>query len=198
MTKIVIVDKHGVLSTVNIKDTNKDNLYKKCNLRKNDGFESKTTWKTSVGGVRHHVELWAKQNGRANSENKYDFPPPCDNDLFFGACFLVKVNNDDSGCIEDLDNDIWLKIYEKLFGGFEDLKDNETESEDELEAVPSHLKTSDGYLKDGFIVDSTSDNDPNSNNEENSDAASHPSESESDNENSELDEELYSYTSDEN
>ena len=83
-------------------------------------------------------------------------------------------------------------------GGFEDLKDTETESEDELEAVPSHLKTSDGYLKDGFIVDSTSDNDPNSNNEENSDAVSHPSESESDNENSELDEELYSYTSDEN
>ena len=47
---------------------------------------------------------------------------------------------------------------EKLFGGFEDLgataleDDNET---DELENVPKNKKTKDGYLKDGFVVDSS-------------------------------------------
>ena len=48
------------------------------------------------------------------------------------------------------------KVYEKLFGGFEDLK-SESESEDELDEVPDDMKTKDGYLKDGFVVDSHSD-----------------------------------------
>ena len=53
---------------------------------------------------------------------------------------------------------MWEKIYEKLFGGFEDLgvtaaeDDNE---EDELANVPKHKKTKNGYLKDGFVVDSS-------------------------------------------
>jgi hypothetical protein len=53
---------------------------------------------------------------------------------------------------------LWNKIYEKLFGGFEDLvataKEDE-EEEDELENVPKEKKTKHGYLKDGFVVDSS-------------------------------------------
>ena len=47
-------------------------------------------------------------------------------------------------------------IYEKLFGGFEDLAATAEEDDkeiDELEKVPSEMKTKDGYLKDGFVVD---------------------------------------------
>jgi hypothetical protein len=43
-----------------------------------------------------------------------------------------------------------------LFGGFETLADNaddDEEEEDELENVPSRMKTKDGYLKDGFIIE---------------------------------------------
>jgi hypothetical protein len=57
---------------------------------------------------------------------------------------------------------LWDKIYEKLFGGFEDLsataKEDE-EEEDELQNVPSNKKTKDGYLKDGFVVDSSDGDD---------------------------------------
>ena len=53
----------------------------------------------------------------------------------------------------DLKKPNWKKIYEKLFGGFEDLDDNEEESEDELKNVPKEMKSKDGYLLDGFIVD---------------------------------------------
>ena len=47
-------------------------------------------------------------------------------------------------------------MYEKLFGGFEDLTSTAKEDEneiDELENIPSNLKTKSGYLKDGFIVE---------------------------------------------
>jgi hypothetical protein len=51
-------------------------------------------------------------------------------------------------------------MYEKLFGGFEDLsataKEDE-EEEDELAGIPKEQKTKDGYLKDGFVVSSDSD-----------------------------------------
>jgi hypothetical protein len=54
---------------------------------------------------------------------------------------------------------LWCKIYEKLFGGFEDLAVtalNDDEEEDELENIPKEKKTKQGgYLKDGFVVDSS-------------------------------------------
>ena len=58
-----------------------------------------------------------------------------------------------------MEKPIWNKIYEKLFGGFEDLALTCTEDdneEDELANVPKNLKTKKGgYLKDGFVVDSS-------------------------------------------
>jgi hypothetical protein len=47
---------------------------------------------------------------------------------------------------------MWEKIYEKLFGGFEDLGDEDEYSEDELANVDPSLLTSHGYLKDDFVV----------------------------------------------
>jgi hypothetical protein len=50
-------------------------------------------------------------------------------------------------------------MYEKLFGGFEDLAATcaeDEEEEDELENIPASKKTKQGYLKDGFVVDSDS------------------------------------------
>ena len=52
-----------------------------------------------------------------------------------------------------------IKMYEKLFGGFEDLTltcVEDEEEEDELENIPKSMKTKKGgYLKDGFVVDSS-------------------------------------------
>ena len=47
-----------------------------------------------------------------------------------------------------------------MFGGFEDLSATAAEDEneeDELASVPEHMKTKDGYLKDGFVVDDDDD-----------------------------------------
>ena len=58
--------------------------------------------------------------------------------------------------ILDLTKEEWDKTYEKLFGGFESLGEEEEDSEDELASVPEEMKTKDGYLKDGFVVDTSS------------------------------------------
>ena len=155
MPSIVIVEKTGELKVREYKSTNTDELYKKCNLKKPDGFDKVMELGYSKKGDNPlTVELWARSDGQANQENKYDFPPPVDSELFFGSCALL--SRDSSMKIVDLTVEKWNKVYEHLFGGFETLADNadeDEEEEDELENVPSSMKTKDGYLKDGFIIE---------------------------------------------
>ncbi len=150
MVKVIIVDKGCNLKSSDIKDFNKEMLFKKCNFRKNDNFSRRATWKMNDD---YFVSLYAKDKGRANSENKYDLPPPIDKALYYGTMLLVKH------CYKDLTNETaddfeineWNKLYEKLFGGFEDLGEEDSYSEEE--EIPEHLKTKQGYSKeDGFVV----------------------------------------------
>jgi hypothetical protein len=157
---IIIVEKTGVLKSLLVKEFDESELFKKCGFKKGEDFIKQTEWNIKLDGKKYYVSLYAKTDGRANSENKYDFPPPVDNKLFFGSCALVaKVKNDDSkNVFTNLTLDLWTKMYEKLFGGFEDLGANALEDEneeDELAKVPKDKKTKHGYLKDGFVVDSS-------------------------------------------
>jgi hypothetical protein len=152
MTNILLVQKGGTIKQTKIKDLSRDILYKKCGFRKDTDFEKRTTWVVEIGDTKHHIELWAKVNGKANTENKYDFPPPVDTELYFGICCLVSVVPNTDKFL-DLTRELWNKIYEKLFGGFENLDSDEEISEDELENVAAELKTKNGYLKDGFVVE---------------------------------------------
>lgn len=165
MTKsisVVIVEKNASLKLLTIKDYKEEDLYKKCSFKKSEGFIVQTIWNTKLNGQKYTVELWAKSEGKAGTENKYEFPPPVDKTLFFGACILVGYLRDDSEekTIFNLTVPLWTAIYEKLFGGFQDLtsKNLEVEDEDdeeELDEIPKDKKTKTGYLKD--IIDSNSE-----------------------------------------
>ena len=155
MTKIVIVNKNGDVETVDCKAFSEQELFKKCGFRKCEGFEKRHTWSVKVKSEKHNVSLFARDSGKHNNVNKFEFPPPMDNELYYGNCALV--DRDDQGNVLDLDDDSWAVIYEKLFGGFETLKDSAEDDElenDELDDVPAEYKTKCGYLKDGFVVDS--------------------------------------------
>jgi len=161
---IIIVDKTGTLKALNVKDYKEEDLYKKCGFKKGDGFSKQTEWKTKNDGKRYLISVYAKTDGKANAENKYDFPPPIDSTLFFGSCAIVASLKSESGetSLTNLSLPLWNKIYEKLFGGFEDLTATcieDEEEEDELANVPAEKKTKDGYLKDGFVVDSDGEDD---------------------------------------
>lgn len=155
MTTILIVEKSGSIKELSVKQNIvREELYKKCSFRKKDGFEKRTTWKVKVKQEHIQIELWSRDTGSHGKENKYDFPPPIDTQLYFGNCALVRIKDN---AIVDLSKERWLKVYEILFGGFEDLDNSEDESEDELASVPKSMKTKSGYLKDGFVIDTTSD-----------------------------------------
>ena len=73
----------------------------------------------------------------------------------------------------NLSLELWEKIYEKLFGGFEDLASTAIEDEneiDELENVPKEKKTKQGYLKDGFVIDTDGDDEEYETEDEDSDS----------------------------
>jgi hypothetical protein len=157
---IIIVERLGSLKLLSIKDFKPEELYKKCGFKKAEDFNKQTEWTLKCDGKKIFIQVFAKVDGRANSENKYDFPPPIDTKLFYGSCAIVAQIKKDDGtkAYANLTLQLWNKIYEKLFGGFEDLaataKEDE-EEEDELANVPKEKKTKDGYLKDGFVVDSS-------------------------------------------
>jgi hypothetical protein len=200
---IIIVERLGSLKLLSVKDFKLEELYKKCGFKKAEDFTKQTEWNIKYDSKKYFIQVYGKTDGRANSENKYDFPPPIDNKLFYGSCAIVgQIRKDDgSKMYTNLSILIWNKIYEKLFGGFEDLattsKEDE-EEEDELENIPKEKKTKEGYLKDGFVVDSSDDNNsecvsseddgPNDNNDNNEN-----SEHEIEDIGSELSEESYDY-----
>jgi hypothetical protein len=158
---IIIVDKGGSLKTLTVKDYKVEELYKKCGFKKSESFTLQVEWPVKLEGQRYLIQMYGKLDGKANMENKYDFPPPVDKNLYFGSCALVGMIRDDSNnrAHINLSVELWNKIYEKLFGGFEDLAltcNEDEEEEDELENIPKNMKTkTGGYLKDGFVVDSS-------------------------------------------
>ncbi len=156
MVKIVVVNKGGDCSDIDFKGSDQE-LFKKCNFRKADGFSNQNTWRVKVDGVLHNITLWARASGKHNVINKFEFPPPMDTPLFYGNCALISHGNDKTA--QDLTLDTWNKAYTKLFGGFENLADTaeqDDNEEDELESVPAKYKTKEGFLKDGFVVDNDS------------------------------------------
>ena len=207
---IIIVEKLGTLKSLLIKDFKVEDLYKKCGFKKGDDFLKQVEWNVKYDGKKYFIEVYAKVDGRPNSENKYDFPPPIDSKLFYGSCAIIAYIKKDDGskCYIDLTIPLWNKIYEKLFGGFEDLSataDEDENEEDELAKVPKDKKTKHGYLKDGFVVDSSDTEESNEESTEESEEEADEEETEESEENndiliedlgSELSEESYDYDSD--
>ena len=119
VTKVVVVNKGGDLKDVTVKDFDISNLYKKCGFRKAEGFELRHKFeKVKVNGERYDVHVYSRNNGKSGTENKYDMPPPIDNDLYFGNFALVRWCRDEEDYV-DLTVDDWKKVYNKLFKGFD-------------------------------------------------------------------------------
>jgi hypothetical protein len=152
---ILCVEKTGTIKEIELKSYEESELYKKAGFKTAQDFELQTEWGAEIDGKLYSVSVFGKTTGRAGQENKYDFPPPIDTTLFFGSCILV---NKMKGLPVNLSKVEWKLIYEHLFGGFEDIGDEDSdESDDDIsDSVP---RTKDGYVKDGFIVDDDEDDD---------------------------------------
>ena len=78
---IIIIDKAGLAKTLNVKEYKECDLYKKCGFKQPEGFEKRVEW--------NNMTVFGKINGKANMVNKYEFPEPLNNELFFGSCAVV-------------------------------------------------------------------------------------------------------------
>lgn len=150
MVKIVIINRLGETKTLNVSTLNYDELYKKCKFRKKDGFERWNTWKLKWEDKDIFVHLFAKKEGRHTTINKYDLPPPLDKILFYGSMAVVASSDAEGDEPVDCTTDKWQILYEQLFGGFEDVEDEDTSEE---EFIPPALRAQHGYSKEhNFIV----------------------------------------------
>ena len=107
IVKVVIIQKGGDCKTQELKKCVFSELYKKCGFRNNNNFKKIISWKIVYKKNNLFINLFAKDNGRATTENKFDLPPPIDNNLYFGSMVLVACSNKNTedNCI-DLDVDI--------------------------------------------------------------------------------------------
>ena len=115
MFSILIVDKAGQFS--NVKTSNTDNLYKKIGLKSETGFMKHCEWNMSTQEYSNlYVDFYGKKIGKATYENKYEFPPPIDNQLFFGKCILVAYTKKNKNISYiSLTQELWLEIYSNLY-----------------------------------------------------------------------------------
>jgi len=154
MPSIIIVEKPGTIKQVSMKTFVENELYKKAGLKTIDGFKCYTNWGVEYNKIQYTIYLYGKTTGRATYENKYEFPPPVDNVLFFGNCILIAKNAE--GNVIDLSQTMWEKIYEILYGGFDDVGNNDSDIECDTDDDVGP-RTKNGYIKDGFVVDDDDD-----------------------------------------
>tara|TARA_Y100000590_G_scaffold459335_1_gene616079 strand:- start:55 stop:600 length:546 start_codon:yes stop_codon:yes gene_type:complete len=181
MVKVVMIDKNSNIKTVQINKFSVDILYKRCKFNTDKHFDKRTVWHYD----NKKVSLYSKNAGRANSENKYEFPPPIDSELYFGTVVLVAHNTDEVNLdtVVDFTKDEWTVLYDKLMGGVEILGSEDSYSTDDEDN--DLITTKQGYAKDGFVV-SDNESDNNIESETDSDGDYQPS-------SSELSEEEYDY-----
>uniref|UniRef100_A0A6C0JHR7 Uncharacterized protein n=1 Tax=viral metagenome TaxID=1070528 RepID=A0A6C0JHR7_9ZZZZ len=148
---ILVVDKAGTIKEVSLKSYDENELYKKAGLKTAEGFKCYAEWNIEdLNDKSYCVSVFGKITGKANQENKFDFPPPIDNTLFFGSCIIVNKKNEKATSITV---DEWDSVYDYLFGGFEELGDEDSEEEEDDDEDDGLPRTKDGYVKDDFVVD---------------------------------------------
>ena len=154
MPEILIVEQSGEVTPFSFKELPVCELYKKCGYRKQDeNFQQHIKWSIKYKKKSYSIGVYGKTQGKVGKENKFEFPPPFDNIIFYGKLAIVNMENEKIG---DISDEMWNIIYEKMFGGFEDLADTQQEDDnepDELAGMDKSKITESGYLKDGFVVD---------------------------------------------
>jgi hypothetical protein len=170
--KYVLIEKSGeCVGKTSKNGLGVDELYKKCGFKKVDGFNEVGRWQLDDG---LEIVVYGRVDGKAGSENKFEYPQPIDKQLFFGNMAIVAFMNGDH---VDLDVNHWGEIYSELMGGFEDIGSEDSEEEEKEDEIPVEDQTSHGYMKDDFVV-------------EDEESEGEEEESENENESEEEDEEL--------
>jgi len=131
--------KNGVILECDGETAASFNIPKSFNLNKFDLSKLNSQYTTNLGSGNisrecdfewdnYNITIFAFTDGNAGSENKTDLPPPIDEQLYYGNIYVIAHNN---GKIKDLSLETYKDFYTSAFGGFEDLGDEDSWSEEE-------------------------------------------------------------------
>jgi len=148
----IIVEKNGTVRHISLSSNvlNVSELCKKSGFKSTDGFNCAHTWTIEFNSIEYKIQVFGKTKGKAGSENKYEFPPPIDNVLFFGSCAIVNMSYDK---IAEMTANDFNDIMDYLQGGYSDIDNSDEDEDDEFVDDADLPKTKEGYVKDDFIVD---------------------------------------------
>ena len=91
MVNILVIKKSGSIKVTDYTEESVNQLYKVAGFKTKQDFSHVTEWTMENDKNKtYDYCVYAKNNGNAGNENKYDFPPPIDNELYFGSCVIVK------------------------------------------------------------------------------------------------------------
>ena len=129
----LIIEQNGNTSLINIKNISRDNLYKKCNYRKNTKFKLISDIEINKN---ESIELWGKENTR--DLNLFKFDTNLNINKISGACILIKSNKDSKTILEISEEDLKF-ISLKECDQMENNKDNISDI-NEIEDYNSELE----------------------------------------------------------
>jgi hypothetical protein len=112
MVQILKIEKSASIQTDKL--LNIDGLYKKCGFRKIDGFEKITYWSQNINNININVELWGRLSGKGAIKNDYVFPSNFDKTIYGNCCLIAKSSSPDA--LIDLTTDMWEHLCNKLNG----------------------------------------------------------------------------------
>ena len=146
---IIMFEKMGNVKSTIIKDYKEADLYKKCGFKKPDHFVKQAEWNIPYEGNNYTLTVYGKKEGRANTENKYEFPPTTYSRSLYNTCVLLRVDGNNK--ILSLTCDIWLELYKKIIEGFNqgDTTDDDDEDKDDVgdEEFDEDIEGGDGCIE---------------------------------------------------
>lgn len=116
MVQVVVLCANGEHKSSKIADVSAAGIAKANRKVKQPAVLGSYTWNEQT------LTLWGWAEGRAGTENKHELPPPHDKGLFFSDLIV-------SSSAGDFTVAAWKEFYEVAFKGFEDLGDEDTDSE---------------------------------------------------------------------
>ena len=61
----LVILKNGDIKETNIKSTEIDELYKKCNFRKSEGFDQQCEWNVKINKISHNIRVYGRKTGKS-------------------------------------------------------------------------------------------------------------------------------------
>lgn len=115
---VIIIEKTGILKSLQIKSYKEEELFKKCGYKSSNNFKKQIQWSCEFEKQKYLIYLYGKVDGVMNSLNNYPFPPSLNKRKILGNCVLVCMIQDNENLSKlyphNLSLTLWTTIYEKL------------------------------------------------------------------------------------